>query len=169
VRHYLSGNRLHGTIPGTMRTSTCGTAVRRARSSIGVEVLMTAHQSSVFLRRTLLLDAAISGATGVLLCLGATALESWLAVPSGLLRPAGVILLPFAAAVAVLATRPAPSRPAVIGVIAANALWSIASGAILLTGHVSPTLLGVAFVLAQAVAVLGFAELQWIGLRRADA
>ncbi len=50
--------------------------------------------------------------------------------------------------------------------IAANALWVVASIALLVSGEVAPTLLGYVFVIAQAVTVLGFAELQWVGLRR---
>jgi hypothetical protein len=38
--------------------------------------------------------------------------------------------------------------------------------ALLFTGWIDPTLLGVAFILMQAVVVAAFAELQVIGLRR---
>ena len=53
-----------------------------------------------------------------------------------------------------------------MGVIVANALWVVASIALLVSGQVTPTLLGYVFVIGQAIAVLGFAELQWMGLRR---
>jgi hypothetical protein len=126
-------------------------------------------ESSVFLRRTLLLDGAFSGAAGVLLCAAAGLFEPWMGLPSPLLRGAGLVLLPFASAVVVLATRHVLPRPAVLAVIAANVLWVGASIAVLLTGHVAPTLPGIGFVVVQAVAVLGFAELQWMGLRRTAA
>ncbi len=40
---------------------------------------------------------------------------------------------------------------------------------LLAAGPVSPAALGVAFVLAQALVVLGFAVMQWSALRRAEA
>jgi len=127
---------------------------------------MTTPDSSIFLRRTLLLDAAVSGTTGVVMALGADVLEPWLAMPGALFRAAGVSLLPFAALLVVLATRPTVPKSAVAAVIVANALWVVASIALLASGQVAPTILGYAFVVVQAVAVIGFAELQWIGLRR---
>lgn len=120
----------------------------------------------VFLRRVLLLDAGVSGATGLLLMAAGAALEPWLGLPAALLRPAGASLLPFAAALIVLARAPEPPRAAVQAVIALNALWVAASLFLLVGRWVSPTPLGYAFVVVQAVAVLGFAELQWTGLRR---
>jgi CHASE2 domain-containing sensor protein len=127
---------------------------------------MTIADSSTFLRRTLWLDAAVSGTTGIVMALGAGALEPWLAIPGALVRVAGVSLLPFAALLVALATRPTVPKSAIAAVIVANALWVVASIALLVSGQVAPTLLGYVFVVVQAVAVLGFAELQWVGLRR---
>jgi hypothetical protein len=45
----------------------------------------------------------------------------------------------------------------------------IASVALLLSGLVAPTVWGIAFVIAQAVIVGAFAELQIIGMRKAAA
>ena len=127
---------------------------------------MTIADSSTFLRRTLWLDAAVSGTTGIVMALGAGLLEPWLAIPGALFRVAGVSLLPFAALLVALATRPTVPKSAIAAVIVANALWVVASIALLASGQVAPTMLGYVFVVVQAVAVLGFAELQWIGLRR---
>jgi hypothetical protein len=127
---------------------------------------MTVSDTSTFLRRTLWLDAAVSGTTGVVMWLGAELLESWLAIPGAVFRLAGVSLLPFAALLVALAARPTVPTSAIAAVIVANALWVIASIALLVSGQVAPTMLGYAFVIVQAVAVLGFAELQWVGLRR---
>ncbi len=52
-------------------------------------------------------------------------------------------------------------------VIVGNALWLVQSVGFLLMGGFAPTRLGTAFVLAQALAVGVFAELQFVGLRRA--
>jgi hypothetical protein len=68
--------------------------------------------------------------------------------------------------VAFIGTRPAIPRGAVWLIIAANALWSIKSIALLDTGWVSPTALGIAFILFQALVVMGFAIAQFVGLRR---
>ena len=127
---------------------------------------MTVSDASTFLRRTLWLDAAVSGATGVVMWLGADLLQAWLALPSTLFRVAGLSLLPFCGLLIALATRPQVPRQAIVAVIVSNALWVVASVALLVSGKVAPTMLGYAFVIFQAVAVLGFAELQWVGLRR---
>jgi hypothetical protein len=127
---------------------------------------MSYFHPSLFLRRSLLLDAVASGATGALMLAGAGLLEGWLGIPAALMRGAGLVLVPYVAFVGYLATRETMTPAAVWTVIAANALWAAASGALLLSGWVAPTALGYAFVLAQAVAVAAFGELQYVGLRR---
>ena len=127
---------------------------------------MTVSDASTFLRRTLWLDAAVSGATGVVMWLGADLLQVWLALPSTLFRVAGLSLLPFCGVLIALATRSHVPSQAIVAIIVSNALWVVASVALLVSGQVAPTMLGYAFVIVQAVAVLGFAELQWVGLRR---
>src|SRR5262245_366110 len=130
---------------------------------------MSFTRSPYFLRVVLLIDAAVSAATGLLLALGGGFLEPWIGVPALLTRGAGVSLLPFAAIVAYVAMRPTLSQPAVWAVIVYNVLWTIDSLALLVSGSVSPTALGYAFVVAQALAVGVLAELQYIGLRNARA
>ncbi len=119
-----------------------------------------------FLRFAQLGDAAASGATGLLLAAGAGSLASLLGLPEGLLRAAGLVLLPYAAFVAWAGTRDGGvPRNAVRAVVAVNLLWALDSALLLALGPVTPNGLGVAFVLAQALAVLGFAGLQWTALR----
>lgn len=127
---------------------------------------MSSFRPSTFLRNVLLADALISGATGLLMVLGAGFVTEMLGLPETLLRFTGLSLLPFAAVVAWLATREASPRGAVWAVIAFNAAWAIDSIVLLLSGWVAPTALGLAFTIAQALAVLILAELQYIGLRR---
>jgi hypothetical protein len=98
----------------------------------------------------------------------APALAPLLNLPVELLREAGAILLPFAALLGYLASRHQPSRAGVWVVIALNALWSIDSTLLLLSGWVEPNGLGYAFAIGQAVVVGVFAELEYIGLRRAS-
>jgi hypothetical protein len=129
---------------------------------------MTVSDASTFLRRTLWLDAAVSGATGLVMWLGADLLQAWLALPSTLFRVAGISLLPFCGLLIALAGRRRMARGAIVAIIVANALWVVASIALLVSGEVAPTMLGYLFVIGQAVAVLGFAELQWVGLRRIE-
>jgi hypothetical protein len=115
----------------------------------------------------MLADAAISGATGLMMLAGADLLSAMLGVPAPLLRYAGLILLPFAAMVLYLARHAHLSRAGVRTVIALNVAWVAASILALVAGWIAPTTLGVAFVIFQAVVVAGFAELQYTGLRKA--
>ena len=130
---------------------------------------MSTISNTPFLRNALLLDAAASGATALLLIAGAGLLEGWLGLPVGLMRQAGLILVPFVAFVAWAGTRASVSRGAVGAIIAVNVLWVVASICLLIGNWVAPTMLGYAFVIAQAAAVGLFAELQYIGLKRQDA
>ena len=122
-----------------------------------------------FLRLALLGDAAATGATGLLLATAAGPLAPLLGLPEPLLRSAGLVLLPYAAAIAWAGARAAPPRWAVRTAVALNLLWTADSVLLLIWGPASPTGLGVAFVLAQALIVLGFAVAQWTALRRASA
>jgi hypothetical protein len=133
------------------------------------EPAMLNFSSPRFLRRVLLLDAATSVACGLLMTAGAGVLSSLLDLPQALLSEAGLLLFPFAALVWYTATRNSPPRALVWLIIGSNALWALDSIALLLSGWVSPNLLGEAFVLAQAIVVAVLAELEYFGLRRAPA
>lgn len=122
--------------------------------------------SPLFLRRVLLADAAASGATGLFLVIGSETLEPLFGLPASLMRTAGLALLPFAVLVAFLATRERIARGAVWAVIAVNALWVVDSIGLLLSGMVTPGILGQAFVIAQAAVVAVFAELEFAAIRR---
>jgi len=129
---------------------------------------MSTIHSNQFLRNMLLLDAAASGATGLLLIVGAGLLESLLGLPVALMREAGLILVPYVAFVAWVGTRETIARGAVWAIIVVNALWAIASVGLLVSGLVAPTVLGYVFVIAQAVVVALLGELQYAGLKRQD-
>ncbi len=129
-------------------------------------------RTSGFLRNVLVLDAVATSATALVLIAGAGALAGVLGLSSSLLRGAGLALVPFVAFVAGVARIAARERPptgAVVAIAVCNALWVAASVGFLVGVPVAPTALGYAFVLAQAAAVAGFAELQVMGLRRARA
>ena len=125
---------------------------------------MSVLQHASFLRRVLLTDAVVSGATGLLMFGGATFLTRVLALPEPLLRYAGLVLLPYAAFVAYVATH--LHRTAVWALISINALWALDSIVLLLAGWVAPNAFGAAFVAAQALVVAAFAALQYLGLRQ---
>ncbi len=127
---------------------------------------MSVFGLSPFLRRALLADALISGATGLLMLSGANVLASLLGLPEALLRYAGLVLLPYGALVAYVATREQLRRWAVWAVIVANAIWAVDSIILLLSGWLTPNALGYAFIIFQALVVAAFAEIQYIGLRR---
>jgi CHASE2 domain-containing sensor protein len=116
----------------------------------------------------LVADAATSGAAGLLMALDAEFLADLLRVPASLLFYAGLILLPWAALVAWLATRETLPRAGVWAVIGGNALWAADSVLLLLTGWIEPNGMGLAVVIVQAVAVIVFAERQYSGLRKLD-
>jgi hypothetical protein len=127
---------------------------------------MSNVHSNSFLRNVLVLDAAASGATGLLLVAGAGVLEDLLGLPVALLREAGLILIPYVAFVAWAATREPIAPRTVWAIIALNALWALASVGLLMSGLVAPTALGYAFVIAQAAVVALLGELQYWGLKR---
>ncbi|KPF98929.1 hypothetical protein IP86_10085 [Rhodopseudomonas sp. AAP120] len=124
---------------------------------------------SLLLRRALQADALVSGAMALLLVTGASALAPLLALPQALLLETGLFLIAYAAFVGWLGSRGALQRSLVLLVIIGNALWTLASVALLLSGAVAPNALGIAFVAIQAITVGVFAELQYVGLRRSEA
>lgn len=129
--------------------------------------MSTRIPNTPFLRLALLADAAASGSMAILLIFAAGPLAGPLGLPAPFLLPVGALLLPWAAGVAWLGCRPAPRRAAVLTVVAGNAIWVACSAIFLLSGAMSPTGLGVAFVVAQAIAVTVLAELQFIAQRNA--
>ena len=130
---------------------------------------MSTFDASPFLRRILLADGVISGATGALMAAGAGTLEEVLGVPAALLRFAGFVLVPFAILVVSLARQEALTRSSVLAIIGMNAAWVAASAAALLFGWIQPNGLGYAFVIGQAAAVAVLAEMQYVGLRNVSA
>jgi hypothetical protein len=133
------------------------------------EFVMSYTQPSTLLRYALLADAIASGATGLLLLAGAGLLEGFLNIPVALSREAGLVLIPYVAFVAYIGTRENIARGAVWAIILANAVWALASIALLASGWIAPNLLGVIFIALQAAVVAVFGELQFVGLRRSSA
>ncbi len=118
------------------------------------------------LRFALLIDAFATGAICVMLMSAAGAASRLFGLPEVLLFWLSLALIPFVVFVIVLVRRPTLRRGTVRLVITFNIIWVIDSVALLLSGWVTPTLLGTAFVMAQALGVAGFAGLQAYGLHR---
>ncbi|HCT79909.1 MAG TPA: hypothetical protein DGG94_13295 [Micromonosporaceae bacterium] len=120
------------------------------------------------LRIALKADAIASGVTG----LGFVALgqmhETLYGLPTALTMPAGIFLLAYAAMVWFTSTRPQINPALVWTIIIGNAMWVVASATVTVADLVPLTGLGIAFVALQAAAVALFAELEFIGLRRAS-
>ncbi len=121
----------------------------------------------VFLRRVLLLDAA----TGVGMALLHTAFGGTIAgvtgMPMALVLAAGLVLFPIAALMGWTALRAHVVAPAVWLVILGNVGWTIASFAIVLGPDIGLSAIGQFYICAQALSVLMFATLEFVGLRRA--
>jgi hypothetical protein len=130
---------------------------------------MMTIQSSPLLRQALVADATTSAAFGLMLLIGAGALSGIFGLPEMLLRIAGLVLLPYAAFIGWLGLREEIQKPVAWAVILGNALWVIDSALLLASGWVAPTSAGYAFVIAQALVVLMYAEFQFVGLRRSGA
>jgi hypothetical protein len=127
---------------------------------------MLSSQSSPLLRKVLLADAVISGVTGLLMLFGAGFLSGMLDLPEAFLRFAGLVLLPYVVFVAYVTFQQPISRTAAWVVIVFNDLWVAASIILLLGNWVKPNILGIAFVLIQALVVAGFSGIQFLAVRR---
>jgi hypothetical protein len=122
---------------------------------------------ALFLRRVLALDALSCLAMGFSMGLGADTLAPLFGLSEPLVRVAGLLLLPLAAFLAWLASRPAPPRALVWLVILGNLGWTAESLVLIGQAQGSITATGTLFVAAQALAVLVLAALEYVGLRKA--
>ena len=119
-------------------------------------------ETSNFLKRALLADAAVSGASALLQLMAAEMLAQYTALSAALLRGTGVFLIAYVALLVGMALRPRLPRALVWVVIVGNVAWAI--GALALCRGLP--MLGVAFCVIQAATVLVFAELEYVGLGR---
>ena len=130
---------------------------------------MSSQSENSFLRRVLLIDAATCVLAGLVMAAGAKFVNGLTAIPTGLLLPAGSILLPIAAFMAFVATRARLSRPAVWLIVAGNAAWVAASLYLMLGNAIAPNWWGQLFIGAQALAVALLTVLEYRGVARQPA
>lgn len=121
---------------------------------------------SLFLRRALVADAVFSGVAALGFTFGAGLFAALFNLPEVFLREVGLFLIAYAAFVGWLGTRQTMMKALVLLVIVGNTAWTLGSLALLFSGQVSPNALGMAMVVAQAIATGVFAELQYIGVRK---
>lgn len=122
-------------------------------------------ENTPFLRRTLQADAAMGVIAAVPTIFAAGYLSTLLSLPEGLIFWAGVALLPIAAFLMLMARKAVIPAGWLREIVLINGAWVVASFALLLFGIVEPNLLGMAFIVAQALAVAAFATLQFGALR----
>jgi hypothetical protein len=118
---------------------------------------------------SLKLDAIVSGANGAAYLVAANPIGDLLGLSPSLLRGIGAFFVVFAAAVWLAAARRADDALVVTGIAAANVAWALGSLAAAVAGWGTPTTVGTVWIVAQALVVAGFAELQLLGLRRRPA
>lgn len=119
------------------------------------------------LRFALRIDAAGSGALGLLGLAAAAPLADLTGMTAGELVGTGAFLVGYALGLVLLAARPVIPRAGAWTVVVGNTLWVLGSVGAVVAGRDALTAFGVALVLVQAAAVAVFVELQWLGLRRA--
>jgi hypothetical protein len=120
------------------------------------------------LRLALKLDAAASGALGVLSLATGPVLDDLLGTPLALLVPVGLFLVAWAAALWFIATRLRVGGTAVRVVILLNLLYAMDGVVVVATGLFPLTALGIIFVLFQVAVVTLFAAAQFYALRKPD-
>lgn len=130
-----------------------------------IPALSTTIGARIPLRRVLIADAVISGGCSLMFTIFAGVLSDPLGFSEQFLRTLGLSLLPFMALVLYVGTRATISRSATTGIATLNLLWVVGSVLLLASGWSDPSTPGVAFVIAQALMVLTFAELQFVSLR----
>ncbi len=128
----------------------------------------SAGDASILLRRVLWLDGLSTAAVGVLLLAAVGVFEDLLGLPVAWGVPLGVGLLGWALAVVLVVDHSDISPRHVRAVIGGNVLSAAGLVVLAFADLVPLTGLGVAFMLLMAVVVAAYAELQFMGLRRAD-
>src|SRR3569623_811398 len=118
------------------------------------ELHMSMFDSPRYLRNVLVADSLSCIATGALQVMFTAPLAQLLRLPPLLLQGTGWFLLAYAAIVGVVATRDPIPRGFAWLFVAGNFAWAAACAALLAAAPLSPSLLGEAWVVAQAVTVV---------------
>ena len=125
--------------------------------------------ASPLLRFALRLDGVASMVAGIATCAGFASLSGVLGAPASGVLALGAFMLAYGAAMSWLSTRARIDQRLVWIVAVGNLIWAIASVPLAGSDWIAPTTFGLALILGQAVAVAGFAALQYLGLRQSRA
>jgi hypothetical protein len=127
---------------------------------------LTARPTS-FLAKVLGADAILCVAAAAVTLFIGVPMQGQLGLPATLLVPASFSLFAYAGFAAWLARRGGEPRAAAWAAVGINLAWGLDCLLVAFGPWFSPTAFGQAFLLAQVLTVVVFAELQVIGLRRA--
>ena len=117
------------------------------------------------LRFAMRADATLCAGTGLLVAMAADPLSRLSGLSAASEWVAGAVLVLYGAALYALAAAPG-IRKVGVGIIAANVVFAGLVIAVLVAGLLPLTGAGVAMMLATTAATLGFAYLQYLGVRR---
>ena len=120
---------------------------------------------STLLKKALAADAVVSGAVAVLQVSMSDVLSRMLMLPRGLLVETGVFLVGYTLLLIVLARSARIWSALVVMIVIGNAGWAVGCAVLPGAGYLQPNAPGLAFIAAQAAAVLVFAGLEYLGLR----
>ncbi|NGN64520.1 hypothetical protein G5C51_11475 [Streptomyces sp. A7024] len=132
--------------------------------SLTANATRTATTPTTWLRRVLLLDAAVTTANGLAYLAASGPLEDLLGVSAGLLLGLGAFLVGYGAVVGYVGLRPSPPPGAVAVFIDINLAWTAAS--IVAVVLLDPSGTGTVWIPLQAAVTAAFAVAQWVLLRR---
>ncbi len=124
---------------------------------------------SPLLRFGLRLDAAASAATGLALAAVPGSLASLFGLSSDLLLGAGLFCVGYAAMIAFMSTRRRLPAAGAWAVVIGNLGWAAGCLELAFAAGQKTTPVGTGFLVVQALAVVAFAEIQFLGLRRSPA
>ena len=126
---------------------------------------MSLFASPRFLPLVLRVDALSGVVTALLHLVGGSALAGWLGLPPALVLATGAALWVYVAAAGWASFAQPVPRGLVGALIVCNWAWAVGCLALLVTSA-GITPLGQAYLAVQAMAVVVFAEVEWLGLRR---
>jgi hypothetical protein len=129
---------------------------------------MTYAIPSRLLRVAFGLDAAASGALAIFQIAAGQAAAPKVGLSEGVLLGTGLLLAAYAVLLLMLARSAAVPRSLVILVAAGNVAWAVACLALVGTLRAELTQPGIGYLLFQAVATIGFATAQAVGLRQSS-
>ena len=129
---------------------------------------MSTIKPSSLLKIALLADAVVSGAVALLQVSASSFLSGFLSVPQPLIFETGVFLVAYTALLVILARSSRILSSIVVVVVLGNIGWALGCVALMAGNTLAPNAFGMIFLAVQAISVVAFAALEWVGLRRSS-